>query len=103
MTHTLPTISPRVEPYRCAPRPPPRAIAQRFSALTQLGLGLARPRFRPRTATVRRFTTDGLSQASYRATRDGSAIDYVLKRPAVLVGSAWPGGEQGKCHANGRA
>jgi hypothetical protein len=63
----------------------------------------ARPRFRPRTATVRRFTTDGLSQASYRATRDGSAIDYVLKRPAVLVGSAWPGGEQGKCHANGRA
>src|SRR6266851_3109615 len=33
MTHTLLTISPRVEPYRCAPRPPPRAIAQRFSAM----------------------------------------------------------------------
>src|SRR6266481_4439630 len=33
MTHTLLTISPRVEPYRCAPRPPPRAIAQRFSGV----------------------------------------------------------------------
>ena len=36
-THTLLTISPRVEPYRCAPRPPPRAIAQRFSALAPNG------------------------------------------------------------------
>src|SRR5467141_4113423 len=35
MTHTLLTISPRVEPYRCPPRPPPRAIAQRFSASAQ--------------------------------------------------------------------
>jgi hypothetical protein len=33
MTHTLLTISPRVEPYWCAPRPPPRAIAQRFSGV----------------------------------------------------------------------
>ena len=33
MTHTLPTIPPRVEPYRCAPPLPPRAIAQRFRAL----------------------------------------------------------------------
>src|SRR6267378_4425728 len=40
MTHTLLTISPRVEPYRCPPRPPPRAIAQRFSALTHLRHGL---------------------------------------------------------------
>src|SRR5882762_2292700 len=30
---------PRVEPYRCAPRSPPRAIAQRFSALARLGPG----------------------------------------------------------------
>jgi hypothetical protein len=37
MTHTLLTISPRVEPYWCAPRPPPRAIAQRFSALAPFG------------------------------------------------------------------
>jgi hypothetical protein len=36
LTHTLLTISPRVEPYRCAQRPPPRAIAQRFSALARL-------------------------------------------------------------------
>src|SRR5450756_554465 len=36
MTHTLLTISPRVEPYWYAPRPPPRAIAQRFSALAPL-------------------------------------------------------------------
>jgi hypothetical protein len=57
----------------------------------------------PQTATVRRLTTDRLSQASYRATRDGSAIDHVLKRLAMLVGSARPGGEQGKRHANGRA
>src|SRR6267378_6371713 len=35
MTHTLLTLSPRVEPYRFAPRPPPRAIAQRFSAMAQ--------------------------------------------------------------------
>ena len=38
---------------------------------------------------VRRFTTDGLSP--YRATRD----DYVLKRRASLVGSAWPGARRG--------
>src|SRR5271157_3309760 len=38
---------------------------------------------------VRRFTTEGLSP--YRATRD----DYVLKRPPVLVGSAWPGASRG--------
>jgi hypothetical protein len=36
---TLLTISPWVEPYRCAPRPPPRAIAQRFSALAPLRHG----------------------------------------------------------------
>jgi hypothetical protein len=47
------------------------------------------------SATVRHFTTDGLSQASYRATRDGRAIDYVLKRPVVLVGSPWPGASSG--------
>src|ERR1700730_7858417 len=35
MTHTLLTVSPRVEPYWCAPRPPPRAIARRFRALAQ--------------------------------------------------------------------
>src|ERR1022692_3725337 len=39
MTHTLLTISPRVEPYWYAPRPPPRAIAQRFSALAPNGHG----------------------------------------------------------------
>jgi hypothetical protein len=35
--HRVPllTISPRVEPYWCAPRPPPRAIAQRFSAMAR--------------------------------------------------------------------
>src|SRR6516165_7016473 len=37
MTHTLPTIPPRVEPYRCAPPLPPRAIAQRFRAVARLG------------------------------------------------------------------
>jgi hypothetical protein len=34
-------------------------------------------------------------QSPYRATRDGNAIDYVLMRPAVLVGSAWPGASTG--------
>src|ERR1039457_5022853 len=37
MTHTLLTISPRVEPYWYAPRPPPPGIAQRFSALARTG------------------------------------------------------------------
>src|SRR5216683_3787830 len=36
MTHTLLTISPRVEPYWRAPRPPPRAIAQRFSGVLDM-------------------------------------------------------------------
>jgi len=34
-------------------------------------------------------------QSPYRATRDSNAIDYVLRRPAVLVGSAWPGASTG--------
>src|ERR1700675_1324178 len=37
MTHTLLTISPRVEPHWCAPRRPPGAIAQLFSALALFG------------------------------------------------------------------
>lgn len=34
------------------------------------------------------FMTDGLSEASYAPTRNVGVIAYVLKRPAVLVGSA---------------
>src|ERR1700732_4520680 len=40
MTHTLLTISPRVETYWCAPRPLPRAIARQFRALAQSGTWL---------------------------------------------------------------
>ena len=69
-----------------------------------------RPRVRPRPAiqaAARRGIGAGVevsgnrsmiatrSRSPYRATRDGSAIDYVLKRPAVLVGSAWPGASKG--------
>ena len=36
-----------------------------------------------------------MSLPSSHATRDGGAIDYVLKRRAVLVGSAWPGASRG--------
>jgi hypothetical protein len=35
------------------------------------------------------------SHSRRTATRDGSAIDYVLRRPAVLVGSAGPGASTG--------
>jgi hypothetical protein len=38
----------------------------------------ARLRLLPRTATVRRFTIDGLHQTLYRAMREGRAIDYVF-------------------------
>jgi hypothetical protein len=33
----LSTISPPLQPYWCPPRTPPRAIAQRFSALAHCG------------------------------------------------------------------
>jgi hypothetical protein len=53
------------------------------------------PTFRPRIATVRRLMTDGLSEASYRVTRDGRAIDYALSACAVPAGPARPGASRG--------
>jgi hypothetical protein len=55
---------------------------------------------RRRAGTSRRMEEAVVDQRSQpqspsRATRDGSAIDYVLRRPAVLVGSAGPGASTG--------
>src|SRR5882724_10317420 len=69
--------------------------------MTQLGLGPARLRFRPRTATVRRSTTDGLSQAPYRARRQRHRLCF--EAPGRAGRLCLAGGEQGKCDANGRA
>src|SRR5258705_1375435 len=55
------------------------------------------------SATVRHFTTDGLSQASYRATRDGRPHRLYFEAPGRAGRLCLAGGEQGKCHANGRA
>jgi hypothetical protein len=62
MTHALPTISPPVELYRCAPRLPPRAIAQRFSALALL-------RHADGAADVRSSGKTGSDQSIAKPTR----------------------------------
>ena len=68
-------------------RPPVARLASSRQPVTLADLTCTS--FDHTSGDVRRFTTDGLSP--YRTTRD----DYVLKRRASLVGSAWPGARRG--------